>query len=230
MTQRTRSESDLLEPPLHGNRGDVESVPVLEVPLGLSIAISRETGARGTSIARRLGKKLGWQVYTQELLEFLGANESARSHLLSDVPKNASAWADAQLERLHRENVLLPGAELGELPRLILTIAARGQVILVGRGAGYLLPRETTLHVRIVAPLKERIAYMMQSMRWTHVEADTQVRERDEKRRAFLLKYFNHRTDEIHAYDMVLNSFLLGEEISAEAIAVAVRGRERMTR
>ncbi len=67
---------------------------------------------------------------------------------------------------------------------------------------------------------------MMQWMRWTHQEATNQVRERDEKRKGFLMQYFRRKADEIHDYDMVLNSFLLGEEISAEAIAAVVRGRE----
>src|SRR5262249_15584597 len=122
--------SDLLEPPLHGNQGDREPLPELKRPLGLTAAISREAGARGGSIARRVGKRLGWQVYTQELLEFLGSNESARSHVLAEVPSDAAAWADVQLERLKREKIVAPAVELGELPRLILTLAARGRVIL----------------------------------------------------------------------------------------------------
>ena len=40
--------------------------------------------------------------------------------------------------------------------RVILALGAQGEVLLVGRGAGCLLPREATLHVRIVAPLEDR--------------------------------------------------------------------------
>src|SRR4051812_43418150 len=100
MNNSVRGAGDLMEPPLHGNQGDREPLPELEAPLGLTVAISREAGARGGSIARRVGKKLGWQVYTQELLEFLGNNEAARSHVLADVPAAAASWADGQLRRL----------------------------------------------------------------------------------------------------------------------------------
>lgn len=228
MVHTTRGAGDLLEPPLHGNQGDREPAPVLEAPLGLTLAISRETGARGGSIAQRVGKRLGWQVYTQELLEFLCANESARSHVLTDVPPNAASWADAQLGRLRREKVINAAAELGEMPRLILTLAARGGVVLVGRGAGYLLPRETTLHARVVAPLEERVAYMAQWLRLPREDAAVQVRDLDEKRADFLLKSFNRRAGEIHDYDLVLNSFLLGEEVCAELIVSAIRGKGRL--
>ena len=82
MIKTPRGMGDLLEPPLHGNQGDREPTKVLEAPLGLTVAISREAGARGGSIAKRLGKQLGWQVYTQDLLEFMCGNENARANSL----------------------------------------------------------------------------------------------------------------------------------------------------
>ena len=63
------------------------------------------------------------------------------------------------------------------MPRLILSIAAGGQAILVGRGAGYYLPRETSLHVRIVAPLADRVAHMADLLRLTREQAAEQVRQ-----------------------------------------------------
>ena len=71
MLHISRLGGDVMESPLHGNQGDREPAAVLKAPAGLTVAISREAGARGGSIARRIGKKLDWQVYTQELLEFL---------------------------------------------------------------------------------------------------------------------------------------------------------------
>ena len=42
--------------PLHGYRGVEEEEPAFGIPLGLTIAISREAGARGATIARRAGE------------------------------------------------------------------------------------------------------------------------------------------------------------------------------
>jgi cytidylate kinase len=225
---KSRGMGDLLEPPLHGNQGDREPPPILEAPLGLTVAISREAGARGGSIAKRLSKQLGWQVYTQDLLEFMCGNENARAQLLNDMTRESVAWADQQLQRLRDENVVNPKVELGEMPRLILTLAARGGVILVGRGAGHLLPRDSTLHVRIVAPLEDRVHYMAQWLRLTPEDAALQVRERDEKRTEFLLKYFNRRSADLYDYDIILNSFLLGEDVCTDLIANAVRAKEEL--
>src|SRR6476619_4257146 len=87
--------------PLHGNRG--EAVPRPVGPNAVTIAIRREAGARGGTVARRVGKRLGWQVYDQELLEFLCANEVARQSVLADVPLDAIAWVTAQMDRVRRD-------------------------------------------------------------------------------------------------------------------------------
>ena len=63
-----------------------------------------------------------------------------------------------------------------DVARLVLSLAAEGGVVLIGRGAGFLLPPESTLHVRVVAPLSDRIAYMSQWLRLTREQAAEQVR------------------------------------------------------
>lgn len=216
--------SDLTATPLHGNRGDGRDRPT--APAGVNIAISREAGARGETVARRVGKRLGWQVYTQELLEFLCANDVARQSVLADVPADAVSWVAAQLDRVRRDSGIDPEAQGGDMPRLILSLAARGQAILVGRGAGYYLPRETSLHVRIVAPLADRIAHMADYSRLTREQAAEQVRLRDERRAEFLLRHFGRRSTDAYDYDLILNSGLLGEETCADVILAALNGKQ----
>jgi cytidylate kinase len=213
-----------LTTPLHGHRGDRGGRPA--APAGVALAISREAGARGETIARRVGKRLGWQVYAHELLEFLCANDVARQSVLADVPADAADWVAAQLERVKRDRGIDPDAEGRDMPRLILSIAARGQAILVGRGAGYYLPRETSLHVRIVAPLADRVAHMADWLRLTREQAAEQVRVRDERRAEFLLKHFGRRSTDPYDFDLVLNSGLLGEETCADVILAALNGKQ----
>ena len=212
--------TDAFPTPLHGNRG--EAAPRPAAPSGVTIAVSREAGARGGTIARRVGKRLGWQVYNQELLEYLCANEVARQPVLADVPPDAAGWVEAQLERLRRD----PGAEAGEMPRLILSLAARGQAIVLGRGAGFYLPRESSLHVRIIAPLAARVAHMADYSRLTREAAADLVRQRDERRAEFLLRHFGRRSTDVHDFDLVINSGLLGEETCADVILAALNGKQ----
>lgn len=210
--------------PLHGNRGDSRERPTS--PAGLTVAISREAGASGGSIARRLGQRLGWQVYTRELLEFLCANDAARTSILTDVPPDASTWVEHHLTRLRREGVITQSTEHDEMPRLVLSLASRGQVLILGSGAGYYLPREVALHVRIIAPRANRIAHMADWLRLSPDEAAKQVQQRDERRAEFLLNRFGMRSAEQYEYDLILNSGLLSEATCAELIETAMKCKE----
>src|SRR5262249_48199375 len=111
------------------------------------------------------------------------------------------------------------------LARVILAVAVQGKAMLIGRGAGYVLPRETTLHVRIIAPLPDRIAYMSQWLRLTLDEAAEQVRLLDNRPAEFMQAHFHRQPSDIYQYDLLLNSSLLGEELSVALIAQAARAK-----
>jgi cytidylate kinase len=211
--------------PRHGFRGDRVPVPAPPGPVSLTVAISREAGSRGGSIARRAGHKLGWQIYTQELLEYLAQESSFRQDVVEAASPAGARWAEERLEKLLREQNLSQHPSIGNLARIILALGAQGEVILIGRGAGCILPAETTLHVRIIAPLAHRVAYMGQWLRLTVPEAAEQVRLRDERRAQFIATHFHRQPSDVYQYDLLLNSSLLGEDLCAELIARAARAK-----
>jgi cytidylate kinase len=217
---------DLGVTPRHGFQGDRGAAPPAPPgPAALTVAVSREAGARGGSIGRRVGRKLGWQVYDQELLEYV-AQESAVIPGVLEAPQGpAAAWAEDRLQELLRGQEMSADPAVVNLARVVLALGAQGQVVLIGRGAGCILPRATTLNVRIVAPLAERIAYMAQWLRLTEEEAAQRVRLRDSRRVEFLATHFHRQAGDVHQYDLVLNSSLLGEDVCAELIAQAARAR-----
>ena len=211
------------EPPLHGFRGDL-TPPPLTRPQSLTVTISRETGARGGGIAKRVAERLGWQTVNQEMMGFLTQNEDARIEFLAEVSPTGRAWANRQVDRLVADRKVV-GPEAVELIRLVFLVAARGEVVLVGRGAGILLPTDTTVNVRIVAPLEQRIAYLGQKLRLTTVEAAEEVEARDRVRSAMHLSLASRDPADLTQYDLVLNSGRLGEAVAAELIVQAVRAK-----
>jgi cytidylate kinase len=217
---------DLGESPLHGFQGDRgrEALP-RTVPAGLTIAVSREAGARGGSIARRTGRKLGWQVYDQELLEYMSQEATVRQGVSENLPRPIAEWVEARLQELLRSEDVGRPSSLAHLARVVLALGAQGGVVMLGRGAGCILPADSTLNVRVVAPLPERIAYMGQWLRLTEAEAAERVRLRDQRRAEFIETNFRRRPDDVHRYDLVLNSSLLGEELCADLIVRAAQAR-----
>jgi len=210
--------------PLHGYRGsesDFASAP----PRGSTVVITREAGARGGPIARRVGQMLGWQVFDQEMLGYLLQNESAKEEVFADVPAEALAWANAEHERQLEIRHLSDGDQT-ELLRLAFVLAAKGDVVLVGRGVGELLPEATTLNVRVIAPIAQRIAYFTEWLRLTPAEAELEVAARDRVRSALQIALVGSDPDDLTQYDLIVNSGRLGETECAELIAQAARVKQ----
>ena len=211
--------------PLHGYRGPQDEGPPPRIPAGLTIAISREAGSRGATIAKRAGEKLGWDLYTQDMLDYIVQTTAVRNELQEKLPVGAAEWAEQHMQRLAKEPLLGRNPAIQDLTRLVLMLGAQGNIILLGRGAGFLLPQHTTLHVRLVAPLADRIAYMSQWLRLTEQEAAEQVHKRDHRRTDFLAMHFHRKPNDVHDYDMVLNTSMLGEERCADLVAAAAKAK-----
>ena len=162
----------------------------------------------------------------KDTLDYLVQNNTARAQLLADVPPDARQWAEAQLTHLQRDRKLNPDSEALLLIRLLLLVAARGNAVIVGRAAGFLLPPETTVHIRVIAPAESRIAYLAQELRLTRPEAAEEVRARDERRAHFLDRTLALDPNDLTAYDAVVNSDRLGVEGAAQFIGWAVRTKQ----
>jgi cytidylate kinase len=211
--------------PLHGFRGEAEAAPLTR-PRGLTVAVSRQAGARGATIARKVAEILGWQFFDHDTLDYLAQNDTARAQLLADVPADAQRWADAQLAHLQRDRGLNAGGDALGLVRILLAVAARGSAVIVGRAAGFMLPPETTVHARIIAPLDARVAYVAQELRMTRPEAVEEVRARDERRALLLDQTLATDPADLAAYDVVVNSDRLGVEAAAQFVGWAVRTKQ----
>jgi cytidylate kinase len=217
------------ESPRHGFQGDrAAREEAVFVPASVTIAVSREAGSRGGSIARRAAAKLGWQVYSQEMLEYIAQDGNFRSGVEEQLSPAAGHWVEEHLQQLRAADGSARTADWLDLARMVLALAAQGGVVLIGRGAGFLLPPRSTLHVRVIAPLPDRVAYMSQWLRLTPEEAAEQVRLRDSRRAEFIATHFHRRPGEVHQYDLLLNSSLLGEELCASLIVNAAHGKSGM--
>jgi cytidylate kinase len=139
--------------------------------------------------------------------------------------EEAQAWADDWLDRLIRGRAVSQDPAVLRLARIVIALAAQGEVVLIGRGAGYLLPQATTLHVRVIAPKPRRVAYMKQLLRLTEEEAAEEVLRRDAGRTEFLRQHMHLRANDPNPFDLMLNSGRLSEELCADLIAQAARAK-----
>src|SRR5262249_16810405 len=145
--------------------------------------------------------------------------------VLDHLPEAAGKWVDDRLGRLIQDENLSRNPSILDLARMVLSLGAQGEVVLLGRGAGCILPARSTLHARLVAPVTDRVAYMSQWMRLTEAEAAEQVHKRDSRRAEFIATHFHRKPNDLYQYDMVLNTSLLGEEHCTELIVQAAAAK-----
>src|SRR5438874_13525133 len=110
--------------PRHGFRGDQPAEAPL--PAALTIAVSREVGARGGSLGRRVARSLGWDVYGQELLEYIARDATCRQDLLQGLTAPATVWVEERLHQLLRGQELSQHPAILDLARVILALGVKG--------------------------------------------------------------------------------------------------------
>lgn len=90
-----------------------------------------------------------------------------------------------------------------------------------------MLPRETTLSIRVIAPLKIRAHRLSERMGVSVRTARRAARDLDRRRLQFDRTMHRANSNDPHNYDMVLDSHSLGVEIAAEIVVRAVEAGRR---
>jgi cytidylate kinase len=188
-----------------------------------NICISREAGAGAGQLAKLIGQGLGWKVYDEELVEAIAHRMGSPIEEVRALDELAPSMVQDWLLPLREEYYAPQEAYLDHLAKLIEAIGRAGESILVGRGAGFMLPRETTLSIRVIAPLKARAQRLGERMGVSPRTARRAARELDRRRAQFDRTMHRANPNDPHNFDLVLNTESLGLEIAAEVVTSAVR-------
>lgn len=190
---------------------------------GPTIAISRQVGARGTTIARVVAARLGWPVYDNELLERLATEmQVARKELECRDEKTAS-WLAERFTLFAGDGVLSDGNLRHHLMRVLFALACKGHSVIVGRGAAHALPAATTLRVRLIGSLEDRCVWMARKLGVSPEQALRLVQRGDRERNRFVKVHFHRDPTDALQYDLVLNSSRFEDDEAAELIIRALQ-------
>jgi len=186
--------------------------------LAYTIALAREAGAQGIRVAQELGKRLHWPVYDHELLEKIARDLGVRASLLETVDERRKGWLLETVELISHVPAVSEVTYARHLVETILALGCHGECVIVGRGAAFILPRETTLRVRLVAPLVDRIRIVQQRLGLTHKQAEAKAAQMENERTAFIKTHFLHDPTDASNFDLVLNTSRYTPDKAAECI------------
>ena len=187
-----------------------------------AITITREYGAGGGEVAKKLAEALGWEVLDRELLHQAAEIEHVPDAELERLDKKAVSMADRF--RLHPPHQKY----LHGLTEAARQAAERGNVVLVGRGARHLLGEmPDAFHLRLVAPREWRAERMARLEGWSPDKARARCLEVDRIRDLFTRYFFGPSATEPAQYDLVVNTARVPLDDVTNVVAAMVRPGSR---
>ena len=190
---------------------------------GPYLLISREKGAGGSAVGQLAGKRLGWQVFDKEIVDAVAQKARVRRELIESLDERDRATIHDAVARLLNPQPIETAGYLAHLHEILLTLGHQGDVVIVGRGAEYVLPSQFGLRVRMVAPVEVRVRRIASEGDLSMKAARVEVERSDRERRSLARRHFHQDLRDPLSYDLTINTAELTVEAAAEVIMIAVQ-------
>jgi cytidylate kinase len=202
------------------------------------ITIAREFGAGGSELATALGERLGWPVLDHDLPARVAARlqldpnavERMDEHAPTLLARVASAMLVCPPEApmfVDTADVLSPDSVAEAASAEIREAVRTPPLVIVGHGAQCLLRgRPGTLHLRLVAPIEDRIARVCGRLGCEPRTAASRVRQVDDERHAYIRRYHDAEWRDPLLYDLQINTGRVPIPAAAELVAHVVESRQ----
>ncbi|MBO4467017.1 MAG: cytidylate kinase-like family protein [Bacteroidales bacterium] len=186
------------------------------------INIGRSFGSGGGFVGQAIGKKLGIPVYDNELISKVAEESGYSKSLFAGEEKRSlfsvsSFFASGRLSYLDsgyvNDNVMF-----NIQSEVIRSIAQKGDAVIIGRCADYILRDLDCLDVFVCAPLEYRIKRLMETEGISADEAENLIRRKDRTRETYYNYYTFGSWGQASNYDLCVDSSILGIEGTADFI------------
>jgi cytidylate kinase len=205
-----------------------------------AVTISREYGSGGGEVARRLARRLGWQLVDHEVVVAVARSLNVSEKEAEEHDEHADTLASRILSTLGVVSSVVPATMpvglamdqpgYDEARRLVVKGAAKtGHAVIVGRGGQVLLaPRRDVLHVRIIAPIEQRIDYVMRREGLDRAAAQHRIEAKDRDRANFLMSVHHKNPADARLYDLVVSTGVLHLNSVVDLVMLALDRKARL--
>ena len=187
------------------------------------INIGRSFGSGGGFVGQAVAQKLGIPFYDNELISKAAEQSGYSKDLFAGGEKKRSIFSTSSFFTSGRTGYL-DGAYAGEdvlfkaQSEVIRAIADKGDAVIIGRCADYILRDRPCLNVFVCAPEAFRIKRLMENEGLTADQAEKLMRRKDRTREAYYNFYTFGAWGQADNYNLCVDSSVLGIDGSAEYI------------
>jgi cytidylate kinase len=196
-----------------------------------AVTISRQAGCGAVIIAEKLAHFLQghsahdaaqWTVFDRELMDKVLADHNLPKYLAKFLPEDRASQIEdtlADIFGVHppTHTVVQQTAET------LLQLAELGDAILIGRAGNIVTAKlPNVLHVRLIAPLEDRIERICRDDHKTPDEARRFCLEEEQARARYVKTYFHADINDALLYHLVINTSRVGCEHAVRIIGDAL--------
>ena len=202
------------------SKGESERQPLV-------ITFSRDYGAQGEDIARRLAECLGIPVYDQEILGMVAQRAKIDKFFFQPHDEKADAGITAFLYSLVSGSTATLQSYRRQLYDVVLDIA-RKDCLIIGRGAHLILKGKKVFRVRVVGSEPVCAERISEELKIPLAEAEQKVTDVNDKRHKFIVKLFGDTFPQCSLelaknFDLVINTDHIPVEGAMPVILMAMQ-------
>ena len=187
------------------------------------ITIGRSFGSGGGFIGQAVGKKLGIPFYDNELISKVAEESGYSKSLFADGEERRSLFSMSSFFSTSRLGVIDSGYVNDNVmfkiqSEVIRSIAEKGDAVIIGRCADYILRDYKCLNVFISAPEEYRIQRLMKEEGLSEDDAEKLMRRKDRTRQTYYNYYTFGDWGQASNYNLCVDSSVLGIDGTADYI------------
>jgi len=183
------------------------------------ITVSRQLGSLGDEISQKVAQILHYEFIDKEkIAKALATYGFPEPELEKFDEKKPPVWDSLQIQRRKF---------LHFLQAVIFDFAQKDNVIIAGRGGQVLLKNlPGVLHVRVLAPLEDRIRRMSEQGGGDEKQALRVLRRSERDSAGFIRSFFDVDWNDPALYDLVINTQKLSVETAVNLILQSIQSPE----
>jgi len=184
------------------------------------ITITRCIGCGGMTIARKVAEGLNIELYDDLRLQETASKMGIQPEILKELDEKTPGF----FNRLFSHK---PEAYLDLMEAVIYEVARKGEGVIVGHGAQFLLRDfNCAFHVRIYSSRPFRIKHLMDQQGLSSEAAEKMITKSDHERKGFLKFAFHKDWDDFSLYDLIINRDKLSVESASRLIIEVSQSQE----
>ncbi|HOJ61893.1 MAG TPA: cytidylate kinase-like family protein [bacterium] len=189
------------------------------------VTVSRQRGSRGHELAKLLAHELNYGLFDHTIVNYIADHIGVRSELIESLDERNRSELELWIQGMLSGKIFSHDNYIHALIEVIKTVFLQGGVVIVGRGANYILAGTHAFHLRVIAPEKERIRNLVELEGMTESQAVAEIKRVDPERADFVKRYFHADINDPLHYDLVINMARTSLDAAVKTVLTALRAR-----